>query len=128
MSKELILKIFEEHKGEFVITVDDKVMRLIAVGDDGYDYCWVYWDGRDTYWHSCVGSFIVLKNKIDENDYNNLIRMAKLNHYDQADIYNPKTEEHKKINLIMVERVKQEFSTPKEEGSEYITELCWKIN
>jgi hypothetical protein len=128
MSKELILKIFEEHKGEFVITAADKVMRLIGVGDDGYDYCWVFWDGRDTCWHSCVGSFIVLKNKIDENDYNNLIRMAKLNHYDQADMYHPKTEEHIKINLIMVERVKQEFSTPKEEGSEYITELCWKIN
>ena len=128
MSEESIIKEFEEHKGEFVITEDDKVMRLIAIGDDEFDYYWVYWDGRKTYWHSCVGGFIVLKNKIDEKDYERLIRIAKLNHYDQADMYSPKTEESKKINNIMIGKIKQEFGTPKDEKSKYVTEVCWKIN
>jgi hypothetical protein len=127
MSKELILKEFEEHKGEFVITDTDKVMRLIAVVDDDIDYFWVYWNGRETFWHSCVGGFIVLKNKIDEKDYNNLIRMAKLNHIDLWQL-NDKDTELNKIHRIKVERMKQEITKLKDPTNKYLTEICWKIN
>jgi len=127
MPKESILKEFENHKGEFVITDTDKVMRLLAVGEDEHDYYWVYWDGRETSWHSCVGRFVVLKGKIDKKDYNEFIRIAKLNHYDLMYL-NTKNEKTKILNKIKVERMKQEFTSIKDPNNKYITELCWKIN
>jgi hypothetical protein len=64
-----ILKEFEEHKGEMVITDDFKVMKLIAIGGDGWDYYYVCWDGRKTYWFTCVGNYAVLKGKIEKRKY-----------------------------------------------------------
>ena len=78
----LILKEFEQYKGQFVI-IDDKVERLIGVGDDSEDYYWLTWNGRKMMWSSCVMSFMPLKGYLREEDYNKLIRLAKLNHYDQ---------------------------------------------
>jgi hypothetical protein len=80
----LILKEFEQLKGQFIITMDDRVERLIAIGDDTEDYYYITYNGRKAIWHSCVGRIIPLKGYIRSEDYDSLIRLAKLNDYDQV--------------------------------------------
>jgi hypothetical protein len=90
-NKTLILNQFEENKGQFII-MSDKVVRLVAIAEDEMDYYYVTYNGRKIHWHSCVGSYTVLKNKIDDKDYNEFIRIAKLNHYDQETFFSPSDE------------------------------------
>lgn len=78
-----ILEEFSKYGGEFVITRRNTVERLIAVLEDEIDYCYVYFNGREFSFDSCLCKFIPLKNKIDDDDYNTLVRLAKLNHIDQ---------------------------------------------
>ena len=91
-NKTLILNQFEENRGQFVI-MHNKVVRLVAIAEDEMDYYYVCYDGRKIIWHSCVGSYTVLKNKIDEKDYNEMIRWAKINHFDQDDFLMPSEED-----------------------------------
>lgn len=79
----LILEQFEALKGQFVITNCWKVERLVGIGDDGEDWHYLTYDGRKLKWNSCVGRIVPLKGKIEDRDYNELVRTAKLNHYDQ---------------------------------------------
>lgn len=81
----IILGEFEKYKGQFVITDLWRVERLVAIGDDTFDWYYITFDGRDFHWYSCVGRIIPLKGYIDDKHYDNLIRIAKLNHYDQID-------------------------------------------
>lgn len=78
-----IVERFEQLKGQFVITDSRRIERLVGVGDDGEDWYYLTYDGRKLKWSSCVGRIIPLKGKLDDNDYSELIRLAKLNHYDQ---------------------------------------------
>lgn len=130
MSKESILKEFEEHKGQFVIDDNWEVKRLIAVLSDKWDYYWVYWDGRDVSWGSCVGGFVPLKDKVDEKDYNNFIRLAKLNHYDQYYLKDGIKENKTKETLykLMTNRIREEKTRLKNVKDEYLTEICWDLN
>ena len=75
-----ILQTFEEHKGELVITNSNKVERLVAIGTDDYDYYYITSNGREFRWFTCVGDYIILKDKIDLKDYQKLLHLAKLNH------------------------------------------------
>ncbi len=128
MSKTLILEKFEHHKGEFII-INNKVSRLIAVGDDGEDYYWVTYDGRSTIWSSCVGKFIVLKNKIDDSDYDEFIRIAKINHLDQDDLWLPKTPEDKLENKELAKKHKEFIKLQSTGGNDILlTEICWDLN
>jgi len=79
----LILEQFEKLKGQFVITDSWKIERLVGIGDDKEDWYYLTYDGRKLKWNTCVGRIVPLKGKIDDKDYNEFIRMAKLNHYDQ---------------------------------------------
>lgn len=80
----LIKAEFEKLKGQFVITDSWKVERLVAIGEDQLDYYWITYDGRRLYWHTCVGRVVPLKGHLREKDYNEFVRLAKLNHFDQA--------------------------------------------
>ena len=87
MSLNRILEEFEKYKGQLVITdFDWKVERLVAIGDDEFDYYYITYDGRELNWHTCVGKVIPLKGYIRNEDYNGIVRIAKLNHYDQVDL------------------------------------------
>jgi hypothetical protein len=90
-----ILKVFEELKGQFVITESWEVERLVAIGGDEQDYYYVTYNGRETKWNTCVGKLVRLKNKIDDEDYHKFIRLAKINHFDQENLWIPKGEEQK---------------------------------
>ena len=79
---------FEENKGQFVI-VDNKVSRFVCISEDDLDYYYVTYDGRKIRWHSSVGRYMPLKGRLDERDYNELVRLAKINHFDQEDFFIP---------------------------------------
>lgn len=90
-----ITRITEEYeglKGQFVIC-GDKVYRLIGIADDDEDYYYALYDGRQITLHSCVGRIMPLKGYMREQDYNEMIRIAKLNHLDQPTLYNRNQEE-----------------------------------
>jgi hypothetical protein len=123
--KELILNQFEENKGQFVIIGND-VVRLVAIAEDEMDYYYVMYDGRKVTWHSCVGRYTVLKNKIEDRSYNELIRIAKINHWDQYDnshLVESPTSFH--LEGAIEHKKKME----KEEGdNKYLTPFCWDLN
>jgi hypothetical protein len=122
----LILKEFEELKGQFVIN-NNKVERFIAIGTDDEDYYYVTYNGRDLSWNTCVGSIIPLKGRIDDKHYNEFIRMAKINHFDQPNLWIPKTDNDKQKMLESSILHKNEIS--KVSGTDkYLTEICWDLN
>ncbi len=121
-----ILEKFNQHKGEFIL-LNGKLVRLVCVGDDGDDYYWVVYDGRNVFWHSCVGSFVVLKNKIDEKDYNEFIRLAEINHFDQENLFIPSTEEDKEYTRKHSLEHKQKMEEVNG-NDKYLTDFCWTIN
>ena len=77
----LIKEEFEQLKGQFVITSSHRIERLVALADDGFDYYYVTYNGREYTWNSCVGRIIPLKGHLRDKDYDELVRLAKLNHY-----------------------------------------------
>ncbi len=122
----LILEEFEELKGQFVIN-NNKVERFIAIGTDDEDYYYVTYNGRDSSWNTCVGSIIPLKGKIDDKHYNEFIRMAKINNFDQPNLWIPKTDDAKQKMLESSVLHKNEIS--KVSGTDkYLTEICWDLN
>jgi hypothetical protein len=108
-----ILKEFEELKGQFVITLDWKIERLVSIGDDEFDYYWITYNGRELHWNSCVRRIMPLKGYLRDEDYHELIRLAKLNHYDQID----KNDKFFKDYISKLSK-KDKFLTP----------FCWDLN
>ena len=125
-NKILLLEQFERNKGQFVI-MHDRVLRFVAIAEDDMDYYYVCYDGRKLVWHSAVGSYTVLKNKIDDKDYNELIRIAKINHYDQDDLWMPRTEEEKIQQKHYAKKHKQKMEQV-EGDSRYLVPFCWDLN
>jgi len=120
----IILGEFEKHRGEFVITDNWKVERLIAIGSDDFDYYYVTYDGRKLTWNTCVGRIIPLKGKIEYNEYMNFVRIAELNHYDQEKLYNIKLTNEK---LEAINQHKKELTTLTS-PDKFLTEVCWDLN
>ena len=114
----IIISEFEQHKGQFVITESWEIERLIAIGDDEDDYYYITWNGRKSTWNTCVGKIIPLKGCIPDKDYNEFIRLAKLNHWDQKDVWNNKKEPE--LIRRTVEKTKGK--------DKYLTEVCWELN
>jgi hypothetical protein len=71
---------FEKHKGEFIIVEYNKVRFVL--GSDLNDY-YITYDGRKLKWNTCVGPFLP-KNKIDDTNYNELVRIARLNEWSEV--------------------------------------------
>jgi hypothetical protein len=117
---------FEENKGQFVI-INNEVLRFVCIAADDMDYYYVFYDGRKITWHSAVGSYIVLKNKIDEKDYNELVRLARINHFDQNDFFMPSTDEAKLLqkNFAGDHKIKMMEEV---EYNRYLAPFCWDIN
>lgn len=112
---------FETLKGQFVITQSHKIERLVAIGQDEHDYYWVSYDGRKFTWNTCVGRVMPLKGYLRDKDYNEIVRLATLNHYDQKTCWRDngdKSEQHK--NDIVVNNIVS--------GDTLLTEVCWELN
>jgi len=128
MSEKSIIEEFEKYKGQFVIaSCGYKVYRLIAVGADEMDNYWVFWDGRKTMWQSCCGGFIPLKGKIDDKHYNEITRIAKINHHDSPELWSIKNEKEKKELFKLNKATKKEVEELKGKDK-YLTKVCWDMN
>ena len=114
---------WEEHKGEFVLTQSHTLERFISIGEDGDDYYYVTYNGREIIWNTAVGKLIYLKGKIDDYDYNNFIRLAKLNHWDQLDVWIKDCKNTKES----IKEYKNEL-TSHDDGNKYLTDICWDLN
>lgn len=112
----IFLSEFEKLKGQFVITDMWQVERFVALAEDQWDYYYVTFDGRKLRWNTCVGKLVPLKGYIEDKDYENFIRIAKLNHLDQLD----KTEFLKYLEEYLKENTR--------EDDRFLTELCWDLN
>lgn len=115
-SLQQILQEFEAHKGQFVITESWDIERLIAIGDDGQDYYYVTYNGRQTKWNTCVGSIIPLKDRLTQKEYDKFISRAKLNHWDQ-NVYGVHDAEYSTKHKIEVTQL-----------NKYLTQICWDLN
>lgn len=116
----LILEEFETLKGQFIIGRINKIERLVAIGDDTEDYYYITYDGRELHWSSCVGRIMPLKGYLREEDYNSLVNIAKLNHFDQLYIKAGKSQE-------FYNDVDKEIASYGENHS-FLTEFCWDLN
>jgi len=117
----IILKEFEELKGQFVITNMINIERLIGIGDDGEDWYYITFDGKNIHWSSCVGQIMPLKGHLRTEDYDYLIHIAKLNHYDQIDF---RASGNKNIFLNAVE----EDIAKNYKNDRFLTGLYWDLN
>lgn len=128
----LILAEFEKLKGQFVIIHWD-VQRFIAIASDKHDYYYITYDGRKLHWNSCLTHITQLKGKIDNEHYEELIRLAKLNHYDQPTFFgnNPDDVVDGNINALTFRQAAQKHKREMEnigEDSDFLTEVCWDLN
>lgn len=61
-----------------------EIVRLVDVIDGGDDYYWVYDSHKGIYWSTCVGGWIPLKGFIDQEKYDNLVRVWNLNNIEKV--------------------------------------------
>jgi len=114
-SLKVILDEFDQLKGQFIISPTNTVERLISIGGDEDDWYYITYNGKEIKWYSCLLRIIPLKNKINNEDYDELIRIAKLNHQDQAS---------QKDFLIYINKYVSEINNT----NKLLTEFCWNIN
>lgn len=123
-NKTLILAEFEKLKGQFVINASWYIERLVAVGEDDMDYYWITYDGRQLKWNTCVGGLMPLKGHLRDKDYAELVRLAKLNHFDQATVWgNRNPEEAAAFNQGHIAELVQ---LP--EDHKFLTQVCLELN
>ena len=115
-----ILEKFEKLKGQFVITQLHKIERLVAIGSDSEDWYYITFDGRNIHWSSCVGRIMPLKGYLREEDYNEIVRLAKLNHIDQLYINAGKGQD-------FFDEVDKKIASYDENHS-FMTDFCWELN
>lgn len=105
---------FAKLKGQFVI-IDKKVLRLIAVAEDGEDYLYVMWNGKTVSCFTILDRITQLKGCIEEEHYNEWVRTAKLNDY--FFVFKDKLPE-----LKLEEKIEKDFRC------NLLSEICYEIN
>jgi hypothetical protein len=76
-------KELEPYRNTLVLDYFD-VVRLVDVINGEDDYYWVYDTKQGIVHSSCVGGWTPLKGKIDDKNYNQLVRVWNLNHIEKA--------------------------------------------
>jgi hypothetical protein len=113
---------FNELKGQMVLC-HDRVYRFIGLADDDEDYYYALYDGRKITLHTCLSRITPLKGHIIQRDYDEMIRLAKLNHFDQSELWgNKTTDEIAEFNR----KHKEEVTTWKD--TRFICGPCWDLN
>ena len=119
--------IFNRLKGQLVL-IDRQVLRFIGIGQDQYDYLYILWDGKELVYRTILDHLIQLKDKIDDKDYNNMIRGTRINDYDSLKCFDPKTDKDKTIVVNANNKVKQEILDEIDKRSvELLDELFWEF-
>jgi hypothetical protein len=94
---EIFTNEYETLKGQFVL-VDNQTFRFIGIGEDDMDYYYVLYDGRTLRLTTCLQRLTPLKGFILEDHYNEMVRIAKLNHYDQLTLWGSKDDSLSEFN------------------------------
>lgn len=139
----IILGEFEKLKGQFIIN-HNRVERFIAVATDEEDYYYVTYDGRKCSWTSCLMGLVPLKGKIDDKHYDEFIRLAKINHFDQPNIHNHNPDDlitegfilntkavlyqGKPISYRDWANMNRKDIEQVELPNKFLTEVCWDLN
>lgn len=123
-NKTLILQEFEKLKGQFVITSSWRIERLIAIGEDIHDYYYITYDGRKLKWNTCVGRVVPLKGHLRKKDYDEFVRLAKLNHFDQATLWG--NSEPDQYQIAVQAHVAELLTLP--EDHKFLTPVCLDLN
>jgi len=124
-NKTLIIEEYEQLKGQFVLNYFE-VQRLIGIVETDFDYYWALYDGRKLHLSSCVGGVIPLKGRLAEKDYNTLIRIAKLNHYDYMGLTHPDEEKRKHYEEFTVQH--KHHLTDWDENYSWMAPPHWEID
>ena len=90
---------FEKLKGQFVLC-NNRAERLIGLFSDDWDYYWVLSTDEGLRLVSGLFRITQLKDKINSNDYNDMVRIAKLNDFDLVEGVDEKVVEDLKQQLI----------------------------
>lgn len=122
MSLATILSEFESLKGQFVISDMNEVKRLVAIAEDRDDYYYVLYDGKTAQWQSCVGRVIQLKDRIAKEDYESLVRIATLNHYDLIEVDGKPAIDRRDMINLWTDELKSIGN-----GHKFITDLCFDL-
>jgi hypothetical protein len=113
---------FEKLKGQFVI-IDFKVYRFIGIAEDDDDYYYCLYDGRKIQLTTVLTRITALKGYIKDSDYNEMVRLAKLNHHDQPTLYGTK-EDVSEFN----KEHKKELLSKWDKDTKFIVEPYWELN
>lgn len=119
---EIIKKEFDELKGQLVL-VDFEVKRFIGIVEDEWDYYYCLYDGRKLVLHSILIRMTPLKGVIPQADYEEMVRICKLNHYDQPTIYNVR-EDMTNFN----QEHKDSLLSNWDESTKFICDPEWELN
>jgi hypothetical protein len=125
---DMVLREFEELKGQFVINNAWNIERFVAIAGDNYDYYYVTYNGRKLTWYSTITKIIPLKGKIDDIHYNELIKIAKLNHYDQPTLHGSTNITRKKEIIKFNKNHIEEITNLYKPDNKYITDIYWEIH
>jgi hypothetical protein len=118
----LITNEFENLKGQYVL-VDCESFRLIGIVEDEHDYYYCLYDGRKLKLTTCLMRITPLKGYIIEDHYNEMIRIAKLNHYDQPSLWGT----NKNIAEFN-EKHKEELTSDWDKNTKFILGPYWELN
>jgi hypothetical protein len=122
------IDIFDKLKGQHIL-INREVLRFIAIAKDDYDYLYVMWNGRKISYYTILDRISQLKDRIDNDDYNEMCRISRINHIDSSDIWLPKTDEEKKRSKMIADNTKIEIDKEIEKYKNLIllSEVCLEI-
>lgn len=76
---ELLKKECEELQGQFVLTIENKAVRLVGMASDVEDTYYLLYDGKKITWMSVVCGVVPLKKYLPEGYYRRMVQIAKRN-------------------------------------------------
>lgn len=119
----IITNEFETLKGQYVLS-HCEAHRLIGIVEDEHDYYYCLYDGRKLRLTTCLTRLTPLKGYIRDDDYNEMIRLAKLNDFDQPTLWGKNDEKIKEFN----EEHKNELTKNWDENTKFILGPYWELN
>lgn len=123
-NRKLIKAEWESMQGQFVLCWNE-ASRLIGIVEDEWDYYYCLYDGREVRLHSCLSRITPLKGFIKDDHYAEMIRIAKLNHWDQIGELGTKTTEEMEE---FVRKHKEEILSGWDENTKFIHGPVWDLN
>ena len=97
---------FDRLQGTFVLTSHTRPMRLVAIGETDFDYYYILYDGKKFRWEPVLTGIMELKGYLKDVDYDELERLAELNHIDRFIDANPENEYYTSLDEFKRELTK----------------------